>query len=304
MSAPTPDDRAEQAVTVLTPAVLREWRLPEPAAGDGKAGRGTALVVGGSRGTPGAVLLAGVAALRAGAGVLQIGSPASTAIPLGISVPEALVLPLPETAVGSVSSTAVHDLAGVLPDAAAILIGPGLYDDDDEIQALMAALVKQIGSGTTVVVDGHALRGLRPETVAPVSGRLVLTPNTAEAAQLLDAVPDAPDPADDPAGAATAIAHRLDAVVSLHGHIADAGGERWVDQSGHAGLGTSGSGDVLAGLVVGFLARGATPAQAACWATHVHATVGERLGARISHVGFLARELLDEAPLVIAELVG
>lgn len=303
MSDPTTPDRAEPPVTLLTPTVLRDWRLPEPGA-EGKAGRGTALVVGGSRGTPGAVLLAGVAALRAGAGVLQIGAPESTSIALGISVPEALVLPLPESAAGSVSSAAVDELSAVLPDAAAVLIGPGLFDDEAEIQDLMAALIKQIGAESTVAVDGYALRALRPDTVTSLAGRLVLTPNSAEAEQLLHDVPDAPDPADDPAGAAAAIARRLDAVVAFHGHIADADGGRWVDQSGHAGLGTSGSGDVLAGLVVGFLARGATPAQAACWATHVHATVGERLGARISHVGFLARELLDEAPLVLAELTG
>ncbi len=303
MSEPTTHDRTGPPATVLTPTVLRDWHLPEPGA-DGKAGRGTALVVGGSRGTPGAVLLAGVAALRAGAGVLQIGGPESISIALGVSVPEALVLPLPETATGSVSASAVKDLASVLPEAAAVLVGPGLFDDDEELQELMVALVEQIAPGSTVAIDGYALRALRPETVAPLAGRLVLTPNKAEAAQLLRAVPDAPDPADDPAGTAAAIARRLDAVVTFHGHIADADGNRWWDQSGHAGLGTSGSGDVLAGLVVGFLARGATPAQAACWATHVHATVGERLGARISHVGFLARELLDEAPLVLAELMG
>ena len=303
MSDPTTPERTGPPATVLTPTVLRDWHLPDPG-GDGKAGRGTALVVGGSRGTPGAVLLAGVAALRVGAGVLQIGAPASVSIALGISVPEALVLPLPETAAGSVSAAAVDDLSEVLADAAAILVGPGLYDADDKIQGLLTALVKQISAESTVVLDGYALRALDPETVAPLAGRLVLTPNTTEATQLLRAVPGAPDPAADPGGAAMAIARRLDAAVTLHGHVADAGGERWLDQSGHAGLGTSGSGDVLAGMVVGFLARGATPAQAACWATHVHATVGERLGARISHIGFLARELLDEAPLVLAELMG
>jgi hydroxyethylthiazole kinase-like uncharacterized protein yjeF len=303
MSDPTTHDRRRPSATVLTPTVLRDWHLPDPG-GDGKAGRGTALVVGGSRGTPGAVLLAGVAALRVGAGVLQIGAPGAISIGLGISVPEALVLPLPETGAGSVSSAGVGDLASVLSDAAAVLVGPGLYDADDEIQGLITALVEQIGPESTVVVDGYALRGLDPETVAPLAGRLVLTPNKAEATQLLQAVPDAPDPDDDPAGAAAAIARRFDAVVTLHGEVADAAGGRWSDQSGHAGLGTSGSGDVLAGMVVGLLARGATPAQAACWATHVHATAGERLGARISHIGFLARELLDEAPLVLAELMG
>jgi hydroxyethylthiazole kinase-like uncharacterized protein yjeF len=282
--------------------VLRGWALPEPTGG-AKASRGTALVVGGSRGTPGAVLLAGVAALRAGAGVLQMGGPASIATALGISVPEALALPLPETAAGCVSAAAVDDLEAVLPAADAVLIGPGLFDGEGPIQDLVEALVERVGGEATVVLDGYALRGLRRETVAPLGGRLVLTPNSGEAAGLLAGLPDAPDLDEDPAGTAAAIAAQLDAVVTLGGRVTAADGRHWIDGSGHAGLGTSGSGDVLAGLVVGLLARGASPAQAACWATHVHATAGERLGARISHVGFLAREILDEAPLVLAELM-
>src|SRR5688572_16889461 len=91
---------------IVTPALLRDWPLPVP--GGGKDARGTVLVVGGSRHTPGAVLLAGVAALRAGAGVLQLAVAESTAAALSIEVPEALVVGLPETDGGSV--------AGVPPD--------------------------------------------------------------------------------------------------------------------------------------------------------------------------------------------
>ena len=72
---------------------------------------------------------------------------------------------------------------------------------------------------------------------------------------------------------------------------------------GHSGLATSGSGDVLAGAVGGLLARGAEPAQAACWAKYLHAAAGERLAARIGRLGFLAREVLAELPLVLSELV-
>ena len=72
-------------------------------------------------------------------------------------------------------------------------------------------------------------------------------------------------------------------------------------ESGHAGLGTSGSGDVLAGAVIGLAARGASLAQAACWGTYAHATAGDRLAARIGRLGFLARELADELPYVIVE---
>ncbi|MDQ6739673.1 MAG: NAD(P)H-hydrate dehydratase, partial [Actinomycetota bacterium] len=76
----------------------------------------------------------------------------------------------------------------------------------------------------------------------------------------------------------------------------------WDVGAGNPGLGTSGSGDVLAGAVAGFLARKATPAQAACWATYLHATAGDRLAATIGPISFLARELLDAMPRVLAEL--
>jgi hydroxyethylthiazole kinase-like uncharacterized protein yjeF len=284
---------------VVTPAALRDWPLPLPEGG--KASRGTVLVVGGSRGTPGAMLLAGVAALRVGAGVLQLAGPESVATALGIHVPEALALALPEAAAGSVSRRAVDMMGDLLSSAQAVLIGPGLYGAEEESQALVAGLVERVGAETTVVLDAYGLRGLRPEAVASVAGRLVLTPNLSEAAALLGRAEDA---IGDVAESARAAARRFSAVVALQGHVADPDGRLWVDESGHVGLGTSGSGDVLAGLVAGLLARGAAPAQASCWGTHLHATAGERLAARIGRLGFLARELLDEAPLVLAELSG
>lgn len=279
---------------VVTPAALRDWPLPVPDGG-AKRARGTVLVVGGSRGTPGAVLLAGVAALRVGAGVLQLAGPESVATALGIHVPEALALGLPETGSGSVSRDAVEVLADVLGSAQAVLIGPGLYGAEESM-ALVAGLTEHLGAETALVLDAQGLSGLRPQTVASPAGRLVLTPNAGEAAELLGG--DAEDLAD----AARAIAERFGAVVALQGHIADAQGRLWVDESGHIGLGTPGSGDVLAGLITGLLARGAEPAQAACWGAHLHGTSGERLAARIGRLGFLARELLEEAPLVLAEL--
>ena len=93
---------------VITPRVLRDWPLPDPAASSDKTGRGTVLVVGGSRFTPGAVLLAGESAMRAGAGRLQLAVVESTAAALSITVPEAKVVGLPETKSGSVSSPSAH----------------------------------------------------------------------------------------------------------------------------------------------------------------------------------------------------
>jgi ADP-dependent NAD(P)H-hydrate dehydratase len=284
---------------VVTPALLRAWPLPEPSGA--KDSRGTVLVVGGSRFTPGAVLLAGLAALRAGAGVLQLAVAESTAAALSIQVPEALVIGLPETGEGSVDGgrlpARLTELAG---QAQAIAVGPGL-DNVEETEAVLAALLDAAGKETGVVLDAYALGALsrRPELLADDhTGRpVVLTPNLTEAAHLLGR-----DPGEDLTAEAVTLARRFGAAVTVFGHIADPDGRTWREESGDAGLGTSGSGDVRAGIVAGLLSRGAGPAQAACWGTYAHAVSGQRLAPRFGRLGFLARELLDQVPLALSNV--
>jgi ADP-dependent NAD(P)H-hydrate dehydratase len=271
--------------TIITPQRLRDWPLPNPEGGADKKARGTVLVVGGARFTPGAVLLAGVAALRAGAGRLQLAVADSTAVALSIAVPEAAVLGLPED--GGDIPPALTDMAG---QADVIAVGPGL-DDVDETARLMTATLDAADKNTPIVLDAYALGALSRDE-ALLRGRpqpAVLTPNKAEAERLLGG-----DPGDDLGAAALEVAARYRAVVSLRGHIATPDGSLWRDENGDIGLGTSGSGDVQAGIIAGLLARGSEPAQAACWATFAHSVSGQRLIPRHGRTGFLARELVDE----------
>ncbi|MFI6131714.1 MULTISPECIES: NAD(P)H-hydrate dehydratase [unclassified Micromonospora] len=279
---------------VITPALLRDWALPVPSGG--KEARGTVLVVGGSRFTPGAVLLAGVAALRAGAGVLQLAAPESTATALSIQVPEALVVGLPETGEGAVRGDPGDLLGGLVADADVVAVGPGLTDID-ATRELLRLVLDTADRETALVLDAYALGALshEPDLLAGSGRRVVLTPNLTEARHLLGR-----DPGDDLDAEAVELAGRYDAVVSLYGHIATPDGRAWREESGDAGLGTSGSGDVRAGLLAGLLSRGADPAQAACWAAFAHAVSGQRLVPRYGRIGFLARELLDEIPYTIA----
>jgi ADP-dependent NAD(P)H-hydrate dehydratase len=281
---------------IITPMLLRDWPLPEPQGG--KDSRGTVLVAGGSRSTPGAVLLAGLAALRAGAGVLQLAVTESTAAVLSIQVPEALVVGLPETRGGSVKGEPPERLTDLAGQARVIAIGPGL-DDVDETGRLLRHLLDAAGPDTAVVLDAYALGALShaPDLLRGRPQPVVLTPNLGEAGYLLGA-----DPGDDLTAAARAIAERYRAVCSLYGTIATPDGEVWRDESGDAGLGTSGSGDVRAGIVAGLLSRGADPAQAACWAAWVHAVSGQRLVPRYGRIGYLARELLDEIPTTLSTI--
>jgi ADP-dependent NAD(P)H-hydrate dehydratase len=274
---------------VITPRLLREWPLPDPQ-GD-KESRGTVLVIGGSRFNPGAVLLGGVAALRAGAGRLQLAVDRETATPLSIAVPEAKVVGLPPK-----DAVLPGELLELARDADVLAIGPGL-DDIDETTRLMRELLDVAGKEASVVLDAYALGALSkdPGMLGSRSPRVVLTPNATEAAHLLGH-----DPGDDLAEAARAVAEQYQVVVSLRSHIAAPDGRCWSEESGHAGLGTSGSGDVLAGIIAGLLGRGAEPAQAACWGAHAHAVSGQRLTARFGRTGFLARELVDEVSVTIA----
>ncbi|WP_370965153.1 NAD(P)H-hydrate dehydratase [Amycolatopsis sp. cg9] len=276
----------------ISPALLRDRRI-------GTGDRGTVLVVGGARTVPGAPALSGTAALRAGAGTLQLAVAERHATAIGVSVPESSVIGLPEHASGAIAADAADRLADVLPGAGSVVVGPGLTGAE-ETEELLRRLVPAIAPDARVVLDAFALGALSraPELAEPLADRLLLTPNRVEAA-FLDGCEE--EDVDDLA-TAVRIARRYRGVVLLMGVVAEPGGRTWRDGSGHVGLATSGSGDVLAGLTGGFLARGAAVDQAACWATHVHAVAGQRLIPDTGSTGLLARELVAEIPRVIAEL--
>jgi hydroxyethylthiazole kinase-like uncharacterized protein yjeF len=279
----------------LTPALLRAWPLPDR---DGaKDDRGGVLVVGGARRTPGAAALTGITALRIGAGRLTLAVATSVATALAVATPEAGVLALPEDADGSPTGEPGPHLGAEVDRADVVVVGPGL-DEPDGAAALVRTVLEAVaGTSTTVLLDAFAL-GVLPgmRDVALPEGRVVLTPNLAEAARLLEV--DETDPEE----AAARVAARWGAVVTCAGQVAHPDGRRWESGTGYAGLGTSGSGDVLAGAIAGLLAGGCPPEQAAAWGTAVHGAAGDRLAARIGPLGYLARELADEVPAVLVEL--
>jgi ADP-dependent NAD(P)H-hydrate dehydratase len=261
----------------LTIDVLARLAPPDAADGATKHDRGTALVVGGSGETLGAVLLSGLAALRAGAGRLQLSVDGATEA-LGVAVPEARVVALGEGTI---------ELAG---ESAATLVGPGLLAPLS-VEPLLDAITATMETGA-LVVDAAALAviGRHPQWSRRLGGRMVLLPNPDEIELL--GVADARD-----------AAARFDAVVAVRGaetQIASPAGDHLVDRRGCPGLATSGSGDVASGIAVGLLARGASPLAATAWAVAIHGRAGELLG----EPGFLARELLDAIPRAARDLAA
>jgi ADP-dependent NAD(P)H-hydrate dehydratase len=281
---------------LVTPELLRGWPLPTPASD--KKSRGKVVVIGGAARTPGGVALAGLAALRVGAGHVQLAVAASAAPPLAATFPEAGVIPLPHSERGSVRGAGAATLvAEAVAGADAVLVGPGL-DDPEEAAALIEGLLPHLADETALVLDAFTL-GVLPDfrdALKKRSVRPVLTPNADELGRLLERDCE-PEQADVAEAAAT-----YSSCVTAQGMVAHPDGRGWRVPSGHPGLATAGSGDVLAGLIVGLLARSADPAQAACWGTYLHSMAGERLASSVGGVGFLARELVDQVPPVLAEL--
>jgi ADP-dependent NAD(P)H-hydrate dehydratase len=283
---------------------LRRHPLPEIEVAAGKDERGTVLVIGGSRQVPGAILLAAEAALRAGAGKLQIATVASVATRLALAMPEARVIGLVETPKGEIDPASAKELSEEIAGADAVLVGPGMVEESGA-RALSLSLLKMEGTAR-FIFDAAALTGLRDDADAlRECGRdFAITPHPGEMATFLGI--DKDTVLDDPRAAGVRAAASLGGVVAMKGSTTFicSPSQSWQCEGGGIGMATSGSSDVLAGLIAGFAARGAPPVRAVQWGVFVHAEAGRRLGTAIGKVGYLARELSAVVPRILDEVVG
>lgn len=282
----------------LTRAALARHPLPSIAGGD-KNSHGRILILAGSRDVPGAVLLAAHGAMRCGAGKLQIAVPDDIAVPLGIAMPEAMVVGYPTARDGGFSKTAVKALADRACDVDAVVAGPGMTGNAATGQ-LAAAL---LALGKPIALDAALLHVLpaREEEARTADQPLVLLPHAGEMASLMGCTPAEVET--DPLTVGLACARRYHALVLVKGvqsHVVAADGRSWRYTGGGPGLGVSGSGDVLAGVVGGLLARGAPALDALLWGVWLHGEAGRRLGQRTGPVGYLAREIPEQIPGLLA----
>ncbi|RZL30027.1 MAG: NAD(P)H-hydrate dehydratase, partial [Rubrivivax sp.] len=268
-----------------------------------KEDRGRVLVIAGSAEVPGAAVLAGEAVLRAGAGKLVVATAATVALLVAQQLPEARVIALPEAHDGGLSAHGVERLANLLEKTAAVLVGPGMVAGA-ATTGFVAALLGRLND-QPVLLDAAAMDVVLPPSQAALPFRLKvgMTPHAGEMAHLSGEDKESVEAA--PEERALLAARTWGAVVALKGActwLAAPDGRVWRHARGNPGLATSGSGDVLAGLVAGLMARGASVEQALVWGVALHARAAERLAARIGPLGFLARELSAEMPSLMATL--
>jgi NAD(P)H-hydrate epimerase len=270
-------------------------RLPARAADSHKGTYGRVLVIAGSRRMPGAAHLATMGALRGGAGLVILATPASALPLIAPATPCATFEPLAESRAGTLAPGAIDAVLERAADADAVVIGPGLSQERSTVAAVRR-LVRAIAAPLVVDADGlNALAG-GSSGAAALAGRshpTVITPHPGELARL-DGKP-APRGAAERSARARAAARRLRAIVCLKGHgtvVTD--GERvHVNATGNPGMATGGTGDVLAGLLGALLCQTRTPLDAARLAVHVHGRAGDLAARTTGQVALIASDLLD-----------
>jgi hydroxyethylthiazole kinase-like uncharacterized protein yjeF len=298
-----PPGLAAQTSTELAEAEEMRRLLPDRPWDGHKGTFGHLLVLAGSAGKTGAATLASEGALRAGAGLVTLGIAASLNDILEVKIAEAMTLPLPEAAgVRALGRAALSPVLKFLSDRDALALGPGL-GTHPETQELVRQLVATLPQ--PLVVDADGVNALAGDLAAlPAPGPRILTPHPGEMARLVGA--SVQEVQADRLGLAWETARRLGVVLVLKGAqtlVAAPDGRLSLNSTGNPALASGGTGDVLTGLIGGYLAQGLAPYDAARLGVYLHGLAADFWAARYGPRSLTAGDLLNVFPEVVAEFI-
>lgn len=276
----------------ITPQIVDELlpaRKPETHKGD----YGKILLLCGSRGYTGAAALAVLGALRTGAGLVYLGVPEAIYAIEAIKLTEPVVFPLPD-ADGMLASDASEKIEAMLPKMDAVLIGPGLGQSEGVFHAVKTVLEKFSGP---VVVDADGINVLSRhiDMLRGRTGITILTPHMGEFARIGGNLNM------EPKEAAIDFALKNHCIVLLKGHrtVVTDGKICYVNPTGNPGMAVGGSGDVLAGIIVGLLGQGVAPLEAAACGAWLHGKAGDICAEEIGQYGMLPTDMLNVLPRLL-----
>ncbi|HVI11065.1 MAG TPA: NAD(P)H-hydrate dehydratase [Candidatus Binatia bacterium] len=261
-----------------------------------KGSYGHVLIVGGSLGKAGAAAMAGIAALRAGAGLSTVATAKSV---LGTAAgfhPELMTEPLPETGAATISTGALDCIAELSKGKAVVAIGPGI-SRESQTSELVRRLIASLEVPLVLDADGlNAFEGRAEELKA--RSTLVITPHPGEMARLIGG--SVADVQKDRLGVARKFAREHQAIVVLKGHrtlVVRPDGEVWINTTGNPGMATGGTGDILTGMVAGMIAQHPKDIfMAVRAAVHLHGLAGDVARDTKGEHSLIATDLLDGLP--------
>ncbi|MBI4181225.1 MAG: NAD(P)H-hydrate dehydratase [Chloroflexi bacterium] len=300
-----PSSLAEQVTTELITADWARSVVPKRPLGANKGTFGRVLVVAGSINYIGAAYLACNGAMRVGAGLVTLATPASLQPILVSKLTEVTYLPLPESSPGIISPKAVSLIRQELSQYNVLLLGCGLGQSQSVIEFIKLTLFDLPPERPALVLDADALNALAkiPNWWQQLAGDAILTPHPGEMARLAGLSVD--EVQSDRAGIAKKVAQEWQKTVVLKGAytvIATPDGQSRISPVANPGLASAGTGDVLSGVIAGLAAQGLSLFEAATCGVYLHAQAGEMVRDSLGDAGMLATDLLPVLPLAIKQL--
>lgn len=277
--------------------------LPGRAADVHKKDIGQVLVVAGSIGMTGAAVLTAEAALKSGAGIVTLGSPSSLNGILEGKLTEVMTYPLVETSEHSIDESAYDEIMRISKSFDVVAIGPGISRNENTA-LLVCRLISNLECQLIVDADGlNALVG-KTDLLAKRAQPTIITPHPGELGRLLGL--SASDVQDDRLGIARRTAKEWRVVVVLKGahSIVCSPQEEAIIASGNPGMATAGTGDVLTGIISGFVAQGLAPFQAAVLGTYLHGLSGDMAAEDLTEWCLVASDLIDYLPWAIKTIIS
>jgi len=289
-------------IELLTRERMREL-VPARAADSHKGDFGRVLIIAGSLGRTGAAHLAGIGALRSGAGLVTIATPRSCLATIAAMAPEYMTEPLDETATGTIDYAALDRVLEIKADI--IAVGPGLGQSPGTAAFVQGLLER---AGVPLVIDADALNAFvgEPERLMGRDGvDVVITPHPGEMARLVNTSIEAVQSDRLHHAQEFAAAHRVHVV--LKGHrtiIAGPNNRAFINLTGNSGMATGGTGDLLTGMIAAWFAQ-LLDAEAACkLAVYLHGSAGDLAEADEGEVSLVAGDVAARLGDAIMELTA
>ena len=295
-------DAMESRIHLISDSFVHSVLPPRRLSGH-KGTFGHAGIIAGSVGKTGAAAMAAQAALRTGAGLVTVATPASVNDVLEAKLLEVMTIPMPETKDRTLSRAALDRLKDFIATRSAVAIGPGLSTHPETVE-LVQTLIRQLDRPS--VLDADALNALADRASLLTECRIppILTPHPGEMARLVTES-SAQSVNKDRIGTAGHFAKTHGCYVVLKGArtvIAGPDGMVAICPTGNPGMATAGTGDVLTGMIAGLLAQGLAPWSAACAATYVHGLAGDLAAEVIGQTSLMAGDVIDSIPYALTNI--
>ena len=297
-------DAVDSRISLITRDETRHL-LPARLPSGHKGTYGHVGVIAGSVGKTGAAALAARAALRVGAGLVTVATPASVNDTLEAKLLEVMTVPMPETKARTLAPSGLDQLVAFTNARSAVAIGPGLTTHPETAE-LIHALITRLEKPS--VLDADALNALagRPALLAECKVPLILTPHPGEMARLEgQATPQSVNA--DRIGTASRFAQQRGVILVLKGArtvVAHPNGQVAICPTGNPGMATAGTGDALTGIIVGLVAQGLNAWDAARAGTYLHGLAGDLAAASLGIAGMTAGDLIERIPHALTQVVS